>query len=72
LNNCMLADADLSGSDLNNISGHPLDLSGVDLRGTTFNNLDPRKIDLTGVRLGMTQGLQILDILDMILDPDAD
>lgn len=69
--NCCLADANLSGSDLNGLSGRGLDLSGADLRGTSFNSLDPREVTLAGVRMGLPQGLQILDTLGIVVDPDA-
>lgn len=69
--NCCLADADLSGSDLNGLSGRGLDLTGADLRRTSFNSLDPREVTLEGVRMGLPQGLQILDALGILIDPDA-
>ena len=70
--NCSLVAADLSGSDLRGLSGKGLDLSGADLRGASFNTLDPRQIPLAGVRMGLAQGLQILDSLEIVIDPQAD
>jgi uncharacterized protein YjbI with pentapeptide repeats len=71
LHNCDLSGADLSGSDLNGMIGTGIDLSGADLRGASFNTLDPRRMSLTGVTMGLTQGLRILDTLEIIIDPDA-
>lgn len=70
-NHCCLADADLSGSDLNGLTGQGLDLSGADLRRASFNTLDPRRVDLTGVRMGLAQGLQVLASLEIVVDPEA-
>jgi uncharacterized protein YjbI with pentapeptide repeats len=69
--NCCLADANLSGSDLNGLSGRGLDLTGADLRRTSFNSLDPREVTLEGVRMGLPQGLQILQTLGIVIDPEA-
>jgi uncharacterized protein YjbI with pentapeptide repeats len=71
LHNCTLAGADLSGSDLSGIAAKGLDLTGADLRGALFNNLDPRQIPLHGVRMGLAQGLQILELLGIEIDPDS-
>lgn len=70
--NCSLADADLSGSDISGLTGQGLDLSGADLRGASFNTLDPRRVSLAGVRMGLAQGLQILESLEIVVDPEAD
>ena len=32
----------------------------------------PREIDLSRVKMGLTQGLQLLDALEIEIDPDAD
>jgi fluoroquinolone resistance protein len=69
--NCSLSGADLSGSDLNGLTGQGLDLSGADLRGARFNTLDPRQVNLAGVRMGLAQGLAILDQLEIVIDPDT-
>jgi fluoroquinolone resistance protein len=71
-NNCTLTNADLSGSDLNGLTGQGLDLAGADLRGASFNSLDPRQVNLAGVRMGLAQGLAILDRLEIVIDPEAD
>lgn len=70
--NCTLTAADLSGSDLNGLAGQGLDLAGADLRRASFNTLDPRQINLAGVRMGLTQGLALLDRLEIVIDPEAD
>ena len=70
--NCSLAGADLSGSELSGLTGSGLDLAGADLRGASFNTLDPRQVNLTGVRMGLSQGLAILDRLEILIDPEAD
>ena len=70
--NCTLSNADLSGSDLNGLTGQGLDLAGADLRGASFNSLDPRQVNLAGVRMGLAQGLAILDRLEIVIDPEAD
>ena len=71
LSNCVLAEADLSGSDLNGIVGSGVDLTGADLRNTSFNTLDPRRTTLKDVKMGLSQGLQILRALEIDIDPDA-
>ncbi len=70
--NCSLTGADLSGSELSGLTGSGLDLSGADLRGASFNTLDPRQVNLAGVRMGLSQGLAILERLEILIDPEAD
>lgn len=70
--NCTLTGADLSGSDLTGLTGQGLDLAGADLRAASFNTLDPRQVNLAGVRMGLAQGLAVLDRLEIVIDPEAD
>ena len=70
--NCSLSGADLSGSELSGLSGSGLDIARADLRGASFNTLDPREVNMAGVRMGLSQGLAILDRLEIVIDPEAD
>jgi uncharacterized protein YjbI with pentapeptide repeats len=72
LDHCDLSGADLSGSDLNGASGAGLLLEGADLRRASFNTLDPRRVSLASVTMGLPQGLQILQTLGILVDPDGD
>lgn len=67
---CDLHEADLSGSELHNISAVGVNITGADLRSCTFNNINPREIDLSGVRIYFSQLAALLDPLGVVVEDD--
>jgi fluoroquinolone resistance protein len=67
---CDLTGADLSGTELHNISGVGLTLRKADLRGSTFNNLSPREIDLSDVKIYLSQVQDLLAPLGIKIEAD--
>jgi len=69
LDNTVLDEATLTGSDLTNARGRGLSLKGADLRGARIGGLDPRRIDLTGARITPEQALSLLEPLGVVVEP---
>ncbi len=67
---CDLTNADLSGSELHNISASGVTVVGADLRGASFNNLNPRDVDLHGAKIYFSQLSMLLDPLGVIVEDD--
>ena len=72
LHNTVLDQVCFSGTDLSNVSGRGMSLAGADLRGASFNNLDPRELDLSGVQITPDQGLTLLAVLGLAVEPYED
>lgn len=67
---CDMTRADLSGSEMHNISAAGVALTGADLRGASFNNINPREIDLAGVKIYFSQLSLLLDPLGIVVEDD--
>ena len=67
---CDLSNADLSGSELHNISAVGVSLAGADLRGASFNNINPRDIDLSDAKIYFSQLSMLLDPLGILVEDD--